>query len=38
MNTADEDIERYMKMLTLVEVEEIDSTVDEHMKSPELRE
>ena len=37
MNTADDDIERFLKMLTLIEVEEIEKQVSEHMKSPENR-
>ncbi len=38
MNTADEDIERYLKMLTLIEVEDIETAVMQHMKTPEKRE
>lgn len=38
MNTADIDIEKYMKMLTLLETEEIDGIVEKHMKQPEERE
>lgn len=38
MNTGDEDIARYMKMLTLIETEEIDEIVANHMKEPEKRE
>ena len=38
MNTADDDISRYMKMLTLIKTEEIDDIVAKHMQSPELRE
>lgn len=38
MNTSDEDIERYMKMLTLIETEEIDEIVKNHMSAPEKRE
>jgi len=38
MNTADVDIERYLKILTLIETEEIDKTVKNHMKTPENRE
>jgi len=38
MNTTDEDIERYLKMLTLIEVEEIEKLVKDHMKAPENRE
>ena len=37
MNTADEDISRFMKMLTLIETEEIDEIVTKHMQEPELR-
>jgi tyrosyl-tRNA synthetase len=38
MNCADEDIERYMKILTLVETEIIDEVVENHLASPENRE
>jgi len=38
MNTSDEDISRYLKMLTLIETEEIDELVSKHMLSPEKRE
>ena len=38
MNTADVDISRYLKMLTLIETEEIDEIVKKHMESPENRE
>lgn len=38
MNTTDEDISRYMKMLTLIETEEIDKIVENHLKNPEFRE
>lgn len=38
MNTSDEDISRYMKMLTLIETEEVDEIVKEHLKAPEKRE
>ncbi len=37
MNTADSDIERYMKILTLVETEEIKDVVNNHLQSPEKR-
>lgn len=37
MNTSDEDISRFMKMLTLIETEEIDRIVADHMAQPELR-
>ncbi|MBT3726411.1 hypothetical protein HOG21_01575 [bacterium] len=38
VNTADNDISRYLKMLTLIETEEIDDLVQKHMMMPELRE
>jgi tyrosyl-tRNA synthetase len=38
MNTPDEDISRFLKMLTLIETEEIDEIVEKHLESPELRE
>ena len=38
MNTADVDISRYLKMLTLIETEEIDEIVKKHMEIPENRE
>ncbi len=37
MNTSDEDLSRYLKMLTLIETEEIDEIVANHMKKPEDR-
>jgi tyrosyl-tRNA synthetase len=37
MNTADADIERYLKMLTLIETEEIEKIVAKHMQAPEER-
>jgi tyrosyl-tRNA synthetase len=37
MNTADSDISKYLKMLTLIETEEIDELVANHMKKPEER-
>jgi len=37
MNTSDEDISRYLKMLTLIETEEIDEIVAKHMEHPEHR-
>lgn len=37
MNTSDEDISKFMKMLTLIETQEVDSIVENHMKQPELR-
>ncbi|MCD5380729.1 tyrosine--tRNA ligase, partial [Candidatus Gracilibacteria bacterium] len=38
MNTADSDISKYLKMLTLLETEDIDEVVSTHMLSPEKRE
>lgn len=38
MNTPDEDISRFLKMLTLIETEEIDEIVKKHMDTPEARE
>ena len=37
MNTHDEDVERYLKLLTLLELEEITVVLWEHMNSPEKR-
>ncbi len=37
MNTTDTDVERYLKMLTLIETEEIDEIVKKHLKKPEER-
>ena len=37
MNADDKDIERYLKLLTLLETEEIDVLVSEHAKAPENR-
>ena len=37
INTADEDIERYLKLLTLLPLEEIDSILQAHRESPEKR-
>jgi len=37
MNTSDSDVERYLKMLTLIETEEIDEIVAKHMEHPENR-
>lgn len=34
MNTADEDVGNYLKMLTLIETEEVDGIVENHMKDP----
>jgi len=38
MNTSDEDISRYLKMLTLLETEKIDEIVKKHLEAPEQRE
>lgn len=38
MNTADEDLWKYLKMLTLIETEEIDKIVEKHLQNPEKRE
>lgn len=38
INTPDDDISRYLKMLTLIETEEIDEIVKKHMQAPEKRE
>jgi len=38
MNTPDEDVSRYLKMLTLIETEEIDVLVKKHFETPENRE
>jgi tyrosyl-tRNA synthetase len=38
MNVSDDDIGRYLKMLTLIETEDIDELVLKHMKAPEKRE
>lgn len=38
MNTSDEDLSKYMKMLTLLETEEIDEIVSKHLSKPEDRE
>jgi tyrosyl-tRNA synthetase len=38
MNCADDDVERYMKILTLVETEEIDEVVKKHLENPADRE
>lgn len=37
MNTADNDIERYLKMLSLIEIESIEEIVSEHLQTPDLR-
>jgi tyrosyl-tRNA synthetase len=37
MNTSDSDLEKYLKMLTLIETEKIDELVKNHFKSPEKR-
>jgi len=38
INTADSDLDRYLKILTLIEVEEIEKIVQNHNKAPEKRE
>ncbi len=38
MNTSDQDISRYLKILTLIETNEIDWLVKQHMMMPEARE
>lgn len=38
INTADDDLERYLKILTLVETKQIDNIVEKHRESPEKRE
>ena len=37
MNSSDSDIERYMNILTLVDVDEIGNIVKEHLETPEAR-
>ncbi|MEF2176180.1 MAG: tyrosine--tRNA ligase [Candidatus Absconditabacteria bacterium] len=37
MNTADEDVEKYLKLLTLMSFEQINEIVDKHNEKPELR-
>lgn len=34
MNSADDDIEKFLKMLTLIDVQEIDIIIKDHMKNP----
>ncbi len=38
MNTADTDVDKYLKILTLVEIEEIEELVNTHLEFPEKRE
>jgi len=38
MNTSDEDVSKYLKMLTLIETEEIDEIVKKYMENPQDRE
>jgi len=38
VNTADSDLARYLKMLTLIETEVIDKLVENHLENPENRE
>ena len=37
MNVADQDVEQYLKILTLLDVNQIQTILDEHAKKPELR-
>lgn len=37
MNAHDDDVERYLKLLTLLELSEIESIISEHLQSPEKR-
>lgn len=37
MNCHDNDVERYLKLLTLLDLEEISKLVSEHMAAPEKR-
>jgi len=37
MNSSDSDVERYLKMLTLIDTEEIDKIVKKHLEEPEKR-
>ncbi len=37
MNTADADVPRYLRALTLMELEEVDEIVAKHQEKPELR-
>lgn len=37
MNTADADVERYLKLFTLLDLKKIDEIVLEHKKAPEGR-
>ena len=37
INTTDEDVEKYMKLLTLMEFDEIEKVVSKHNEQPELR-
>ena len=38
MNTADDDVERYLKMLTLINIDEINNIIESHLLKPENRE
>jgi tyrosyl-tRNA synthetase len=38
MNTSDNDISRYLKILTLIETDKIDEVVKKHLEQPENRE
>jgi tyrosyl-tRNA synthetase len=37
MNTADQDIERYLKFLTLLDFDKIEEILKKHNEKPELR-
>ena len=37
MNTPDEDVERYLKLFTLMDMKQIDHIVSEHRKNPNER-
>ena len=38
INTSDDDVSRYLKMLTLIETEEIDKIIKKHLENPSERE
>jgi tyrosyl-tRNA synthetase len=37
MNTADQDVERYLKLLTLIDLDHIEEILKKHNEKPELR-
>jgi len=37
MNTSDEDVERFLKILTLLEIDEIEKVIIKHNENKELR-